>query len=132
LSQTLPFTHRFPVPVWYAELDIAKLLCVEKKQKKVGAPSVFPPVKRDLSVLVDNSTPYEVIQASMLQEAGDLAAGIELIDRYTGKQVPQGKYSLTFSIEYRDLERTLTASEVETRHQHIIQTLQEKFNTKLR
>ena len=43
-----------------------------------------------------------------------------------------GKVSLTFSIEYRDPARTLTAAEVDAVHGHIGQTLAERFGATLR
>ena len=57
---------------------------------------------------------------------------MELIDRYTGAQVPPAKHSLTFSIEYRDPARTLTAAEVDGIHGKIGPALAQEFGALLR
>ncbi len=61
-----------------------------------------------------------------------LAASVQLIDRYAGKQVPAGQASLTFAIEYRDPARTLTAVEADAVHQRIGQALVTQLGAVLR
>jgi MoxR-like ATPase len=56
----------------------------------------------------------------------------KLVDRFTGSQIPAGKQSLTFSIEYRDPARTLVAAEVDERHRAIGQALATQFQAQLR
>ena len=57
---------------------------------------------------------------------------VVLADRYTGRQIPAGKHSLTFSIEYRDPARTLTADEADHLHQQIGRALVDRFGAQLR
>ncbi len=118
--------------VWFAELSIEELLRFRRKTGAMTPPIAFPPIKRDLSVLVNSDTPFTEIALTIRQVGGTLAVRVELIDRYVGPQVPQGKSSLTFSIEYRDPSRTLTASEVDALHAKICQALVERFGATLR
>jgi len=118
--------------VWFAELSVEALLEAKRSAVAVRAPTSFPPVKRDLSILVSDETAFDVIDRTIRSVAGTLASRVELIDRYTGKQIPPGKSSLTFSIEYRDAARTLTAAEVDTLHQRISQTLAAQLGAQLR
>lgn len=116
-------------PVWFAEIRVSGLLSQESQAGvKVSAPSLFPPVKRDLSVLLNRETGFEALQQVITETAGAWAVRAELIDRYVGKQVPENKYSATFSIEYRDPSRTLTADEVDAVHQRITQALIDRFS----
>ena len=55
-----------------------------------------------------------------------------LIDRYAGKQVPDGKVSLTYRLEYRDPSRTLEEKDVSSAHSKILRSLEEKYGAKLR
>ncbi len=56
----------------------------------------------------------------VIREAVGKAARVELIDRFTkGAQIPPGRHGLTFSIEYRDPSRTMTAAEVDALHQRV-------------
>jgi phenylalanyl-tRNA synthetase beta chain len=119
--------------VWFAELSLDALLGARRAAGPVVAPSAFPPVKRDLSILVSEAMLFESVSAVIRQTAGPQAARVELIDRFTkGAQVPPGRYSLTFSIEYRDALRTLTAAEADALHQRITQALVSRCGATLR
>ncbi|MBI3011518.1 MAG: phenylalanine--tRNA ligase subunit beta [Candidatus Omnitrophica bacterium] len=119
--------------VWFAELSANALVAAASRSPiAVSAPTVFPPVKRDLSVLLDEGSPYEAVFHAICEIGGNLTSRVELIDRYAGPAIPAGKYSLTFAIEYREATRTLTASEVDALHQRIGQTLTGRFNARLR
>ncbi len=119
-------------PVWVAELSVSGLLKAKRSPTAIRIPATLPPVKRDLSILVDEHTHFEEFYRAIGEVGGTLASHVELIDRYTGKSIPQGKYSLTFSIEYRDPSRTLTAAEVDVLHQRIGQALASRFGATLR
>ncbi len=118
--------------VWAAELAVETLVACTRGATVAAAPSNLPPVKRDLSFLVDDQTAFDTLTRTIREVGGQLASRVELIDRYTGAQVPTGQCSLTVSIEYRDPSRTLTADEVDTRHQQIRQALVQRFGARLR
>jgi len=118
--------------VWFAELEVQALLEGQRRAASIQAPPQFPPVKRDLSVIVDDGVPFERLHEAIRESGGALAASVELIDRYAGKQVPEGKHSLTFSIDYREPSRTLTAAEVDVIHRRIGETLIGRFGASLR
>ncbi len=118
--------------VWAAELSADALLEVEPRPRTVQAPAAFPPVRRDLSFLVSDATAFEAIARALQDAAGTLATRIELIDRYTGRQVPAGHASLTFSVEYRDPRRTLTAVEVDAVQQRLRDAMVARFGAVLR
>lgn len=119
-------------PVWAAELDVEALLDCRKVPAPVVAPPVFPPVKRDLSVVVNESVLFEQM-IRVIQEAGrPQASRVELMDRFRGKSIPSGKYSVTFNLEYRDPQRTLTAQEIDQVHQRIVAALSVQFGATLR
>ena len=117
--------------VWIAELAVPELLSLVSSPA-VKPPAPFPPVKRDLSFLVADGVPFQSIEEVIRDLGGPLASRIELIDRYTGVQVPKGTHSLTVSIDYRDPSRTLTADEVDALHARIGQGLVRRFQAALR
>jgi phenylalanyl-tRNA synthetase beta chain len=119
--------------VFYAELAVGALLAAQRPVPRITTPTVFPPVKRDLSVLVNTETSFETADRLIREAAGPAAHRVELIDRFTkGVQVPPGRYSLTFSIEYRDPSRTLTAVEADALHQRVGQALVSRLGATLR
>ena len=118
--------------MWIGELNAAALVAREAAGAAISIPPPFPPVKRDLSFVVDRSLEYAALLAAIRRAAGPLAASIELIDRYTGSQIPPAKHSLTLSIDYRDPHRTLTADEADGVHRAIGETLVRDFGALLR
>jgi len=117
---------------WFAELSVDALLDTRRTIERVRPPATLPPAKRDLSLIVRADQPFEVIERTIRDVGASLAGRVELIDRYTGTPVPEGRISLTFSIEYRDPSRTLTAEEVDGLHRRIAQALVDRFGATLR
>jgi phenylalanyl-tRNA synthetase beta chain len=132
ISQSIRTAWDLEEPAWAAEFDVEQLLASRRRPIRAEAPPLFPPVKRDLSLVVDATTPFEVVDRLLRDTGSPLAHRVTLIDRYTGKQVPAGKVSLTFSIEYRDPSKTLTASDVDALHQRIVRALADRFGASLR
>ena len=118
--------------LWCAELSVEQLVALRPSAGRIVMPGLLPAVKRDLSVMVDEATPYESIQAVVQEVGHPLAARIALIDRYNGTPIPVGQVSVTFSIEYRDPSRTLTAAQVDAVHQRIGQALRERCGASVR
>ena len=114
-------------PAWFGEVSVDALLAMKRPGVSVKTPTEFPPVKRDLSVLLDEKTPYAEVDRMIREAAGALADRVELIDRFTGKPVPPGRQSLTFSLEYRDPSKTLTAEEADRVHQRVTQMLVDRL-----
>ena len=118
---------------WFAELSLDAMLAARRLQAPAAAPAAFPPVKRDLSLLVDERVSFAEAARVIRETAGARAARVELIDRFTkGSHVPAGRCSLTFSIDYRDPSRTLTAEEADALHQRITQALVGRCGATLR
>ena len=78
--------------------------------------SQFPPVYRDISMLVPLDSPMEEVTAAIRSEAGELLRSIRLFDIYSGKGIPDGYRSLAFSLAYQRDDKTLTDSEVDAVH----------------
>ncbi|MDR3121453.1 MAG: phenylalanine--tRNA ligase subunit beta [Clostridiales bacterium] len=72
----------------------------------------FPPVPRDLALLVDGGVTSGELIRVMKKAAGSLLETIDIFDVYTGKQVPEGKKSMAYSLLFRAEDRTLTDEEV--------------------
>ena len=118
--------------VWVAELSVPALDVAKPLLERIQRPSSFPPVKRDLSIIVGQQIEFACLLDTIRRVGAPLASRIELVDRFTGSQIPAGKQSLTFSIEYRDPARTLVAAEVDERHRAISDELARQFHAQLR
>ena len=124
--------HDCDESVWFVELAADTLLKRPPSAATLTIPSAFPPVKRDVSFLVDRQVEFAKLLGLIRTVGSPLAAHVELIDRYTGPTVPDAQHSLTFSIEYRDPSRTLTSAEADQLHAKVIHALTERFHIQLR
>lgn len=120
------------IPVWIAQIDIPSLCAELRRSEKVRTPAMFPPVKRDLSILVSKKTTFSELLNGLFESVDPKTVTVNLMDRYAGKKLPQDKYSVTFNLAYRHPDRTLTAEEAEQQHQKILTHLQQKFAVELR
>ena len=118
--------------VFAAELDFEKLLaCIPKKKAILPLPK-FPPVDRDIAMVIDEEILSERISDKIKMVGGDFIEELSLFDLYRGKQIPPGKKSLAYSIRYRSKDKTLTDEEVEKIHQKVISELKKSFGASLR
>ena len=93
---------------------------------------VFPSVYRDIALVMDFDILSSKIEDTIRSAGGEIIRSINLFDVYSGKQIPEGKKSLAYSIEYNSASRTLTDSEVDEVHSQIIHRLSEEFGIELR
>ncbi len=80
--------------------------------------SHYPPVLRDLALVVDAATPAEDVRRRLEQTARAVIGGafaverVAIFDVYQGNGLPDGKKSLAFALVFRAVDRTLTDDEV--------------------
>ncbi len=118
--------------VFWTELDFEKIVAAVPPGKQLSSLPKFPPVGRDLAVVVDESLLSETVGDKIKEVGGGLAENITLFDVYRGKQVPAGKKSLAYSVCYRSQEKTLTDEEVDAVHRKVIWELEKAFGATLR
>jgi phenylalanyl-tRNA synthetase beta chain len=97
-------------PVWF-EIDTSALTKVSVP--KATGISLFPLVRRDVAVLVDESVSVETLLTAMRDVKARHVEDIGLFDVYRGKGVEKGKKSLAFRVLLQDTQKTLTESEIE-------------------
>ena len=104
----------------------------EKKNIKFKKFSRFPLAQRDLSFVVDEEITSSSITDAILSKAGSNLKEINLFDIYMGKGIAKGQKSLTYSLNWQAVNRTLTDDEVDKIIGRIVSFLSKKFNAKLR
>ena len=83
-------------------------------------------------MIVDDSIPVRNLEKIIIDKAGKIFEEAKLFDVYKGKQVPEGKKSVAYSITFRAFDRTLTDEEVSSVMEKIINTLSTEFGARLR
>lgn len=115
-----------------AELDITGLMQAIPKTTPYSAPSAFPPVTRDISIVVPETLSYEKVSKALQLAGSTILESHHLIDLYRGTTIGADKKSLTISLVFRHQERTLKDSEVESTMKKIKNELEEKCEAKIR
>jgi phenylalanyl-tRNA synthetase beta chain len=92
----------------------------------------FPPVRRDVAALFDESVPYQTVIDAMKAAAADIVTDVRLFDVYRGKDLEKGRKSLAFRVLLQDTRKTLTDAEVESAVSNLRDVLRQRFDAKLR
>jgi phenylalanyl-tRNA synthetase beta chain len=93
------------------EFSLKKLI-KSKKEKRYTKVSVFPPLKRDISIIIGEKTPFKEIQ-TLLDHSTKQKAHIKLIDVYHANKIGNDKKSMTIRLEFYNPKKTLKDNEIE-------------------
>ena len=118
--------------VYVAEISFEELLKHVDLKKRFTALPRYPAIKRDISMLVDDSVSASSIFDVITREAKDLVKSIDVFDLYKGQQIKEGKKSLAYTLEYRSDEKTLKDEDVANIHNSIQETLVKKLGAEIR
>jgi phenylalanyl-tRNA synthetase beta chain len=94
--------------------------------------SKFPPVIRDLAIVVDQNVELQTLLDGLKGQISALVQDVQLFDVYVGKGVPENKKSLAFRIVMQDTQRTLQDSEVDAAMQQLVSCFEQAFGAQLR
>ena len=113
--------------VFVAELDLDRIDVLRSTGlERVTPLPRHPFVVRDLSIVVSDALPAEIIRGT-IQAAGDAQpaplVGVSVFDRYQGKGVPEGSVSLSVRLTFQAPDRTLTDLDVQTSFDSILAAL---------
>ncbi|EJP6473282.1 phenylalanine--tRNA ligase subunit beta [Clostridium botulinum] len=117
---------------YVSELNLDVLYKHANVKKEYRELPKFPAVTRDIAVIIDDTVLVQEIENIIKNGGGNILESIHLFDVYKGKQIPEGKKSIAYSIVYRNSQRTLKDSEVNKVHDKIVRTLEHKLGAQLR
>jgi len=93
--------------------------------------SKFPPVKRDLSFIVEVKIQLDEIRKEILQTSPK-AFLVEAFDEFADKRFGDNKKNVAFHVWMQDLDKTLSDQEADDQISKIIESLKQKFSADLR
>ena len=122
--------------IFVAELDLDAAWAVRAPSEGAVRPLPRHPfVVRDLSVVVDDALPAEIIRGT-IQAAGTSGpaplTSVRVFDRYEGKGVPNGRVSLSLRMTFQAVDRTLTDAEVQQSVEMILAALVKEHDARQR
>ena len=115
-----------------ATLRFDALLATSGVQRTYTPVPKFPSVRRDLSLIVQESVNWAELQEAILAIDQPLRVAIEYVTTYRGRPIPDGQKSITVTLVYRSDEATLRSEDVDEQVQQIIAALKERLSAELR
>ncbi len=112
----------------YWELDLSAISKLATFSKEYSPISIYQKVKRDLSFFIPDNAIYSDIENSINSLNLEYLIGIEFKDMYK----EEGNKSITISLKFQSLERTLTDTEINDQMDKIVKVLEEKIKAKVR
>jgi phenylalanyl-tRNA synthetase beta chain len=110
IAEKFELTNR----VYVAQIDFDALVRHVSLVRKYEPFSKYPPVDRDLALVV----PENVTAASILDAArnagNDLLESVQIFDIYVGPNIPVGFKSIAITMRFLASDRTLSQNEIET------------------
>ena len=92
----------------------------------------YPMTEYDISVLLDGQVQWKDVAQTIRGVKSELFHGAQFVDEYRGKQVPEGKKSVTVRLAIGSKEKTLTSAEIEEVANGVINKLVKRFGAELR
>lgn len=114
------------------EINLDELLPLSPEIVKYVSIPKYPPIDRDIALIVDDSLPAAGIIEQIRAFPTEIIEDISVFDFYKGKSIPENKKSLAFTIRYRAKDRTLTDSEIEELHGRVVAYITEKTGGTIR
>jgi phenylalanyl-tRNA synthetase beta chain len=112
------------------ELDLAPL--AGRAVPRATEQSRYPSVRRDIALVVPETTPWAALQASLETALGPLLREVRLFDRYVGPGLDSGSKSLAMGLIMQDVSRTLTDRDADQAVATALQALAKDCGARLR
>ena len=116
------------------ELDATKLKPLKSRTNKFTHLAEYPKTDYDISMLFDSGTSWHDIYDAIMgqKKASALLKDAAFVDEYRGKQIPDGKKSVTIRLTIGSDEKTLTSQEIENAAGQVMKKLSKKTGAELR
>ena len=132
ISPNMQRAFDLDIPVYGFDFSMETLFENYQKIIQFKPFSRFPAVKRDLALVVNQTTKAGDLLQAIESETGEYFRSVELFDLYQGESLPKDKISLAFSLTFNSDERTLTDKDVEPVIGRLLTKLDREFSAKLR
>jgi phenylalanyl-tRNA synthetase beta chain len=119
--------------VLLAELDLnASLKLIKHAAKVLKELPKFPAVRRDFSLLIDQSIGFEEIETAAYRRGRGLLREVGLFDVFEGNSLPEGKKSYAVRFILQDPGKTLTDQQIDKTMLEIQKELEQSLGATLR
>ncbi len=117
--------QHYELPQSAAWFEVELVALTQIVAPHAGEISRFPPVRRDIAVVVDEGITVQALLDAMQNEKAPYVTELALFDLYRGKVVEDGKKSLAFRVLLQDTQKTLTEIEIDRSVACLVAVLQQ-------
>ena len=117
--------------VYVFEMSLNALMSNVKPIKYKEAPK-YPGISKDMAFIVSKDVTAGEVMDTIKKAGSRMLDSVSVFDVYTGENVDADKKSIAFTLNFLNLERTLTEEEVMEVFNNIISKVVEKHNAVLR
>ena len=114
------------------EIDMDSLEPFKSRTNRYTRLPEFPTNDYDVSFLVDSMTKWSDIYDAIMGKKNELLKDVKFVDEYKGKQIPDGKKSVTVRLVIGSDEKTLTGEEIEAVAKSTIKKLSKTIGVDIR
>ena len=114
------------------ELDADALVPFRSRTNTFTHLAEYPMTDYDISLLFDAETKWADMQKILSGIHNELFHGASFVDEYHGKQIPEGKKSVTIRLTIGSAEKTLTSAEIEACAASAVKKLVKNLGAELR
>ncbi len=132
VSGPLLEAYSISVPVFLAELEAGPFLAAAGEGARYRKLDQYPAVRRDMALVTEESLPYRAVAEAIERHRPELLEGYEIFDLYRGSQVPEGKKSFAFRLNYRSRCDTLCEATVNQTHREFQEALTRELGCSFR
>jgi phenylalanyl-tRNA synthetase beta chain len=132
LLPTLAKSYDLRDAVLLTELNLDLLLARRNTEKSFKPLPMFPSIRRDVAMLVSDSTTHEAVLSVVRQTKLPDLESVELFDVFRGKNVPPGQKSMAYAFMYRSSEGTLTDAQVNAAHEKVVAQFRQSLQAVIR
>jgi phenylalanyl-tRNA synthetase beta chain len=116
-----------------AEIDLGLLIDAAELVRRATPLSPFPPVRRDLNVVFDETVRWADVESIVRELGGELVEALDFQEEYRDRErLGPGKKSLLFSLTLRSHRDTLTNEAADQLRDKIVARLEHELHGKLR
>lgn len=115
-----------------AELELLPLVEGARRVAQQTPLPKFPPIRRDLSLVVPESMRYAQIESLIRELKPELMEDLEYVTTYRGKPLEKGQKSVTVALVFRSPTRTLLSEQADAAVQGIVEAAKSRLGATLR
>jgi phenylalanyl-tRNA synthetase beta chain len=109
-----------------AELELEPLLAGMQHVPQLKPLPKFPAIRRDLSLVIPESTRYEKIESLIREQNPAHMQELQYVTTYRGKPLEKGQKSVTVTLVFRSPTETLTSEAIDAAIARVIETAKQQ------